>query len=70
MRSFSQDAQSGKFSAVPGKYELIETDTTDTTAAAAVVASGGCPSSPARPVKVLPSTLDAATKELVELIFR
>ncbi|CAM9109221.1 unnamed protein product [Ectocarpus sp. 6 AP-2014] len=64
-----EDAQNGKFTAVPGKYELIETDNSDTTAAAAVVAAGGCPSSPARPAKVLPSTLDPATKELVELIF-
>jgi len=65
-----QDAQKGKFSAVSGKYELIETDAADTTAAASMVASGGCPSSPAKPVKVLPSKLDPATKELVELVFR
>lgn len=66
----AQDAEKGKFKAVPGKYELIETDNSDTTAAAAMVASGGGPSSPARPAKVLPSRLDANTKELVELIFR
>lgn len=65
-----QDAQGGEFTAVPGKYELIETDSSDTTAAAAMAASGGGASSSAGPVKVLPSKLDAATKELVELIFR
>ncbi|CAM9928667.1 unnamed protein product, partial [Hapterophycus canaliculatus] len=64
-----QDAEDGGFKAVPGKYELIETDNSDTTAAAAMVASGNGPSSPTRPAKVLPSQLDTDTRELVELIF-
>ena len=71
LSGLAQDAQGGNFSAVPGKYELIETDTSDATAAAAMVANGGgASSSPAGPVKVLPSKLNPATKELVELIFR
>ena len=67
-----QDAQSGGFKAVAGKYELIETDNSDTTAAASMVASGGGGgasfSSP--PARILPCTLKPATKELVELVFR
>lgn len=66
-----QDAQNGEFKAVPGKYELIETDNSDPTAAAAIVASGGISSSSTGPLKkILPCKLDPATKELVELIFR
>ena len=56
-----------------GKYELIETDNSDTTAAASMVASGGSGgggSSSAPPARILPCTLNRATKELVELVFR
>lgn len=71
-----QDAQGGGFKAVAGKYELIETDSSDTTAAASMVASGGCggcgagASSSSPPARILPCTLKPATKELVELVFR
>lgn len=70
-RRVPQDSQNGDFKAVSGKYELIETDNSDTTAAAAMVASsGGASSSSGPPAKILASKLDAPTKELVELIFR
>lgn len=64
-----QDAEAGNFEAVPGKYEMIETDNLDPNAAAMMAASsGGSSSGP--PAKILPSKLDAPTKELVELVFR
>lgn len=70
-----QDAKQGNFTAHPGKYELIETDSNDTTAPAALAnsgagAGGGSGSSSGPPAKVLPCTLDLATKALVELVFR
>ncbi|CAM9602980.1 unnamed protein product, partial [Laminaria digitata] len=66
------DSQSGGFKAVGGKYELIETDNSDTTAAASMVANGGGgggASSSSPPARILPCTLKKATKELVELVF-
>lgn len=70
-----QDAKQGNFTAYSGKYELIETDSNDTTVPAALAnsgagAGGSSASSSGPPAKVLPCTLDSATKALVELVFK
>lgn len=68
-----QDAREGKFKAVSGKYELIETDNVDPEAALALSNNlANRTSSSARGPKapILPCKLDAPTKELVELVFR
>lgn len=49
---------------------MIETDSNDTTAPAALANGSGGGASSGPPAKVLPCTLDTATTELVELIFR
>ncbi|CAN0456663.1 unnamed protein product, partial [Discosporangium mesarthrocarpum] len=63
------DALAGNYKAVPGKYELIETDNSDPEVDIAVAAGGGGSGAPATPARVIPCTLDPPTKELVELVF-
>lgn len=71
MSSFHQDARKGKFEAVAGQYELIETDNSDLTAAVSMVATGSSScGGGGPPAPVLPCKLDTATKELVDLIFK
>ncbi|CAN0388037.1 unnamed protein product, partial [Discosporangium mesarthrocarpum] len=62
-----QDALAGNYKAVPGKYELIETDNSDPEVDIAVAAGGDGSGAPARPARLIPCTLDPPTKELVEL---
>ncbi|CAM9601764.1 unnamed protein product [Ascophyllum nodosum] len=66
-----EDAQNGLYKAVPGKYELIETDNTDPTASSTTSSGGTSSSSSSTGPRetILPCKLDPATKELVELIF-
>lgn len=65
-----QDTRKGKFTAYTGKYEVIETDSNDTSVPAALANGSGGGGSSDPPAKVLPCSLEPATKELVELIFR